>query len=39
MAAQVIGGSGGGNGPHNNLMPYLTLNFCVALRGIYPARS
>ncbi len=39
MAAQVLGGSGGGSGPHNNLMPYLTLNFCVALRGIYPTRS
>jgi microcystin-dependent protein len=39
MAAQVIGGSAGASGPHNNLMPYLTLNFCVALRGIFPARS
>jgi microcystin-dependent protein len=39
MAAQVLGGSAGGSGPHNNLMPYLTLNFCVALRGIYPTRS
>jgi microcystin-dependent protein len=39
MAAQVLAGSGGGSGPHNNLMPYLTLNFCVALRGIYPTRS
>jgi len=39
LAAQVLGGSGGGSGPHNNLMPYLTLNFCVALRGIFPARS
>ena len=30
--------SGGGQ-PHNNLMPYLTLNFCIALQGIYPPRS
>lgn len=29
----------GGNQPHNNLMPYLTLNFCIALQGIYPPRS
>jgi microcystin-dependent protein len=29
----------GGNLPHNNLMPYLTLNFCIALQGIFPARS
>jgi microcystin-dependent protein len=29
-----------GNGqPHNNLMPYLTLNFCIALRGVYPSRG
>jgi microcystin-dependent protein len=25
--------------PHNNLQPYLVLNFCIALQGIYPARS
>jgi microcystin-dependent protein len=24
--------------PHNNLMPYLTLSFCIALQGIFPAR-
>ncbi|MGY3441077.1 MULTISPECIES: phage tail protein [unclassified Bradyrhizobium] len=29
----------GGSQPHNNLMPYLTLNFCIALRGIFPPRS
>ncbi|MGF6429208.1 MULTISPECIES: phage tail protein [Bradyrhizobium] len=29
-----------GNGlPHNNMQPYLTLNFCVALQGIFPARG
>lgn len=25
--------------PHNNLMPYLTLNFCIALQGIFPPRG
>lgn len=25
--------------PHNNMMPYLTLNFCIALQGVYPPRS
>ena len=25
--------------PHNNMMPFLTLNFCIALQGIFPARS
>ena len=39
MAAGVLGGAVGGNTAHNNLMPYLTLNFCIALQGVYPARS
>lgn len=30
--------SGGGQ-PHNNLMPFLTLNFCIALQGVFPPRS
>jgi microcystin-dependent protein len=25
--------------PHDNMQPYLTLNFCIALTGIYPARN
>ncbi|MBZ5603100.1 MAG: tail fiber protein [Acidobacteriia bacterium] len=25
--------------PHNNMMPYLTLNFCIALQGVFPARG
>lgn len=29
----------GGSQPHNNMPPYLTLNFCIALQGIYPTRS
>lgn len=28
----------GGDQPHNNLMPYLTVNFCIALEGIFPQR-
>jgi microcystin-dependent protein len=28
----------GGSLPHNNLMPYLALNFCIALQGIFPQR-
>ncbi len=31
--------SAGGDQPHNNLMPYLTLNFCIALQGVYPPRT
>jgi microcystin-dependent protein len=29
----------GGGAPHNNMPPYLTLNFIIALQGVYPARS
>lgn len=28
----------GGSQPHNNLMPYNTLNFNIALQGVYPPR-
>ncbi|HWH12476.1 MAG TPA: tail fiber protein [Solirubrobacteraceae bacterium] len=38
MAPTVIS-QVGGNTPHNNLMPYLGLNFCIALQGIFPARN
>ena len=29
----------GGNLPHNNMPPYLMLNFCIALQGVFPPRS
>ena len=29
----------GGDQPHNNLMPYLTLYFNIALQGVYPPRT
>jgi len=29
----------GGNQPHNNMMPYLTLNFCIAVEGLFPSRT
>jgi microcystin-dependent protein len=28
----------GGSLPHNNMMPYLTLTFCIALQGVFPPR-
>ena len=28
----------GGSQPHNNLQPYLTLNYAIALDGVYPSR-
>ena len=27
----------GGSQPHTNVQPYLTLNFCIALQGIFPS--
>ena len=38
MAGGALAPSGGDQ-PHNNLMPYLTLNFCIALQGVYPPRT
>lgn len=38
MKADALGISGGSL-PHNNMMPYLTINFCIALQGVYPPRT
>jgi microcystin-dependent protein len=37
MAFQALTLAGGGQ-PHNNMQPYLTLSFCIALQGIFPQR-
>jgi microcystin-dependent protein len=29
----------GGSQPHNNMMPYLVLNFIIALQGIFPSQN
>ena len=29
----------GGGLPHNNMMPYLTLSFCIAMQGVFPPRT
>ncbi len=29
----------GGSQPHNNMQPYLVLNFCIALVGIFPSQN
>jgi len=34
----TIGAAGGGQ-PHNNLQPYLVLNFIIALQGVFPPRG
>lgn len=38
LAAGTIGVVGGSQ-PHNNMQPFLTLNFCIALQGIFPSRN
>jgi len=38
MSAAAIGVAGGDQ-PHNNLPPYLTLTFIIALQGIFPPRG
>jgi microcystin-dependent protein len=31
--------SSGGSQPHNNIQPYLTLNYIIAIAGIFPSRN
>ncbi|MDB6112367.1 MAG: microcystin dependent protein [Pedosphaera sp.] len=38
MAAGVVGNTGGSQ-PHENRQPLLTLNYVIAMTGIYPPRS
>jgi len=35
----VVVGSSGGNFPHPNMQPYATVNYIIALEGIYPSRD
>lgn len=37
MAFQTLSPAGGSL-PHNNMQPYLVLNFCIAMQGVFPAR-
>jgi microcystin-dependent protein len=32
-------GNTGGSQAHNNMMPYLVLEFCIALQGIFPSQN
>jgi microcystin-dependent protein len=38
MAPQALPPAGGDQ-PHNNMQPYLTFYFCIALQGVFPQRS
>jgi microcystin-dependent protein len=38
MAPEMLAPAGGDQ-PHNNLQPYLTFYFCIALQGVFPPRT
>jgi microcystin-dependent protein len=38
MAPEVLAPAGGDQ-PHNNLQPFLTFNFCIAMQGVFPPRG
>ena len=38
MSGAALSSVGGGL-PHNNMSPYVVMNFVIAMQGIYPARS
>lgn len=38
MAAEALTPAGGDQ-PHNNMMPFLTFYFCIALQGVFPPRG
>lgn len=38
MAPQAIGATGGGQ-PHDNMPPYLVLNYIIALQGVFPSQN
>jgi microcystin-dependent protein len=38
MSHQALAPAGGGL-PHNNMQPYLTFYFCIAMQGVFPVRS
>jgi microcystin-dependent protein len=38
LAAQTVGSTGGSQ-PHDNMQPYLTVNYIIALYGVYPNQT
>lgn len=38
LASSTIANVGGGQA-HNNMQPYLAVNFCIALMGLFPSRN
>lgn len=38
MNTTIVGNTGGSQ-PHSNMQPYLVINFCIAITGIFPSRN
>ena len=38
MASSTVANAGGGQA-HDNMQPYIALNFCIALQGLFPSRN
>ena len=38
LKAGTVANTGGGQG-HENMQPYLAVNFCIALQGLFPSRN
>jgi len=38
MQSTMVGNTGGGQ-PRENMQPFLTINFCIALQGLFPPRN
>lgn len=38
LAANTLA-TAGNNTPHNNMQPFLVVNYCIALQGIFPSRN
>jgi microcystin-dependent protein len=38
MSGQALAPAGG-DAPHNNMMPFLTFYFCIAMQGVFPPRG
>ena len=38
LRSGTVANAGGGQG-HNNMQPYLTLSYCIALQGLFPSRN
>jgi microcystin-dependent protein len=38
FGGQATAASVGSGAAHENRQPYLTLNFCIALTGVFPSR-